>query len=72
MGNGHHGESRRRADGCHGGPSDPFNCADLSSSQVNVALPDVPEAKDIGERFQQQKYFMDQMFEAKTFAAVVS
>ena len=32
----------------------------------------MPEAKDIQERFKQQQYFMDRMFEAKTFAAVVS
>lgn len=70
---GYHGECQvggRRADRCDG---ETFLIPGVGAdSQANVALPDVPEAKDIQERFKQQQYFMDQMFEAKTFAAVVS
>ncbi|GFZ51325.1 LOW QUALITY PROTEIN: hypothetical protein JCM24511_09085 [Saitozyma sp. JCM 24511] len=41
----------------------------LTAAMVNVALPPVPDPKDVDEQFHQLKYFEEGFFEANCFAA---
>ncbi|WVF67835.1 hypothetical protein IAT40_002596 [Kwoniella sp. CBS 6097] len=42
---------------------------ELTAAMVNVALPHIPDPKDLSDQLKQQKYFEDKCFEGNTFVA---